>query len=54
MGGEIIEGDGEFEGSLGGLRVFGRGLLGEKDRREQKEYQTYAFHGDAIINHAGY
>src|SRR5215469_5893787 len=54
MGGKIIEGDGESEGGLGGLEVFGRGLLSEKARREQKEYQTYTFHGAAIINQARY
>ena len=32
--------------------MFGGRLLSEKGRREQKEYQTCTFHGDAIINHA--
>src|SRR5215469_15812817 len=45
MDGEIIEGDREFEGRVGGLRVFGRGLPGEKNWREYQEYQTYTFHG---------
>ena len=44
MGGEIVEGDGECEGSLGGLGVLGRGLLSEKNRCEQAKYQTCTLH----------
>lgn len=51
MGGEIIEGHGESERRVAGLRVFGRGLLREKNRGAHKQYQTYTFHRDVIINY---
>jgi len=51
MGGEIIEGDGEFERPTGGLAVFGCGLLSEKNRRAHKQHQTYTFHRDVILNY---
>jgi hypothetical protein len=50
VGGEIIEGDGEFEWRVGGLAVLGRGLLREQNRRARQQYQTYTFHRDVIIN----
>src|SRR5215470_4392630 len=50
MGGEIIEGDREFERPAGRLGVFGCGLS-EKNWRADKQYQTYTFHRDAIINY---
>ena len=51
---EIIEGNGELERRFGGLAVFGRGLLSDKNRCEYKEHQTYSFHREAIINHDRY